>query len=82
MIIGGVFTQIHPILRFISSYYIIFGKSQSELNQYQSFVDVSTLYVMKQKNLRNKWHDTVMKDNKYSNFHGSPDSFFFKYIAR
>lgn len=82
LIVGGAFTQIHPMLRIISSYYIIIGKQQSELNHYQSLVDVNKLYLMQQTDLRNCWHATVMKEEEDANFHGDPDSFFFKYLAR
>lgn len=85
-ILAGLPAQIHPLSRWVSSYFIVKGESQSVLNNYQSLVDVNSLYVMQQTKLRNDDLSSSFKCRKdqyqFRTDVGSPDSFFFKYIAK
>ena len=85
-LLAGIPAQIHPLSRWISSYYIIKGEPQSKLNEFQHFVDVNTLYVFQQTKLRNNdlQSSFLCRPDQYQ-FRtdvGTPDSFFFKYLAR
>lgn len=81
-IFGGIPAQIHPGLRWLSSYYILQGKPQEELNNYQHFKDVREMYVMRQTKLRNDELPSSFRCrpewNQFRTDVGSPDSFFFK----
>ena len=85
-LLAGLPAQIHPLSRWVSSYFIVKGESQSVLNNYQSLVDVNSLYVMQQTKLRNDDLPSSFKCRKdqyqFRTDVGSPDSFFFKYIAK
>jgi hypothetical protein len=85
-VMAGLPSQIHPTLRWLSSCYILAGHSQSELNNYQQFKDVTTLYVMQQTKLRNDDLSSsfLCRPDQYE-FRtdvGTPNSFFFKYLAK
>lgn len=85
-IFAGIPAQIHPLSRWVSSCMIISGTPQSTLNQYQDIVDVNELYIFQQKALRNEDLQSSFRcDERLYEFRtdvGSPDSFFFKYLAR
>lgn len=85
-VVAGVPTQIHPCMRWLSSMMIITGHPQAELNNYQHIKDVTTLYVMQQTKLRNDDLPSSFRCRpdwyQFRTDVGSPDSFFFKYIAK
>ena len=85
-LLAGIPAQMHPLSRWVSSYFIIKGESQSVLNNYQHLVDVNSLYVMQQKKLRNDDLPSSFRCRKdqyqFRTDVGTPDSFFFKFIAR
>lgn len=74
------------MLRWIFTAFIATGHDQAELNRYQSFVDVKSLYVMRQTKMRNDDLKSVFCPGPLGwmcvNFRGTPNSFFFKYLAR
>ena len=86
LIVGGVPAHIHPMLRWISTAFIATGHDQAELNRYQRFVDVKSLYVMRQTKIRNDDLKSVFRPGPLGwmcvNFRGTPNSFFFTYLAR
>jgi len=87
LLIGGIPAQIHPLLRLISTGCIITNTDQSILNKHQSFYDVTQMYVMQQKTMRNLDFGSAFGKGKefewsVSSVKASPDSFFFKYLAR
>ncbi len=85
-IVAGIPAQIHPCMRYLSSIYIAAGHPQEELNNYQHFVDVNSLYVFQQKKMRNEDLPNVFDCGEWewmcNSFRGTPDSFFFKYLSR
>ena len=85
-ILSGIPAQLHPCLRWISSYCIIADIPQEELNEYQHFKDVREMYVMRQTKLRNEELQSSFRCkpewNEFRTDVGSPNSFFFKYIAK
>lgn len=87
LLLGGIPAQIHPLLRCVSTGLIIAEKDQSILNQYQSFYDVKNMYVMQQDKIRNDDFGSIFGkssdfDWTVNSLKASPDSFFFKYIAK
>lgn len=86
IILAGIPTQIHPTLRWISSVYILSGHQQAELNKYQSIKDVTKLYVMQQRSLRNNDLQSSFRcrpdQYEFRTDVGTPSSFFFKYLAK
>jgi hypothetical protein len=85
-LIGGVPSEVHPALRWVSSLCIVTGTDQSVLNRYQHLKDVKTLYVMQQKNLRNDDLPSSFRCRKdqeqFRTDVGTKNSVFFRYIAK
>lgn len=87
LLIGGIPAQIHPLLRIISTGCIVTKTDQSILNKHQSFYNVTQMYVMQQKTMRNLDFGSIFGkgqefDWTVNSLKASPDSFFFKYLAR
>lgn len=87
ILIGAIPSQIHPTLRYISTGLIIANIDQSSLNKYQSFYDVNNMWVMQQKVIRNDDFGSIFEKPKgfdwtVNSLKASPDSFFFKYLAK
>lgn len=86
LLLGGVPAQIHPFLRYISTYFVYTHQNQVVLNQYQKVVDVKNMYIMQQTKTRNDDLKSTFNCGSWGwmcdSFKGKPDSFFFKYIAK
>jgi hypothetical protein len=84
-LLGGIPAQIHPCLRFVSSYFVMTSRPQSDLNKYQHFIDVRKMYIMQQTKMRNDDLKSTFHCGSWGwmcdSFKGRSDSFFFKYIA-
>lgn len=85
-ILAGIPAQFHPCLRWLSSYCILADIPQEKLNEYQHFKDVREMYVMRQTKMRNDELQSSFRCkpewNEFRTDVGSPDAFFFKYIAK
>lgn len=85
-LIGGIPSQFHPSLRWLSSACIVAGVDQSVLNKYQHFKDVKTLYVMQQKKIRNDELPSSFRcrrnQEEFRTDVGTRNSVFYKYIAK
>ena len=83
LLIGGIPAQTHSILRYISTYFVWTGKDQSILNNYQSFYDVTQMYIMQQKKTRNdNYQPQLVSEWSKQGGRGSTDSIFYKYLLR
>lgn len=87
LLLGAIPAHLHPLLRYLSTVCIIVGQNQSVLNNYQSLYDVTQMYIMQQKELRNDDFGSIFGKSKefdwtVNSLKASPDSFFFKYLAR
>ena len=63
------------------------NQDQAVLNDYQSFYDIKSMYVMQQKEIRNDDFGSIFGkgpefDWTVKSLKASPDAFFFKYIAK
>lgn len=85
-LIGGVPSEVHPALRWVSSLCIVTGTDQSVLNRYQHLKDVKTLYVMQQKKLRNDDLPSSFRCRKdqeqFRTDVGTRNSVFYRYVAK
>lgn len=85
-LIGGVPSEVHPALRWVSSLCIVTGTDQSVLNRYQHLKDVETLYVMQQKKLRNDDLPSSFRCRKdqeqFRTDVGTRNSVFYRYVAK
>lgn len=87
LLVGAIPTQIHPCLRYLSTYFVMTNQDQAVLNDYQSFYDIKSMYVMQQKEIRNDDFGSIFGkgpefDWTVKSLKASPDAFFFKYIAK
>lgn len=85
-IVAGIPAETHPAMRWLSSLCIATGTPQSQLNKVQHLTDVTTLYVMQQRKIRNDDLPSSFRcrpdQYQFRTDVGTKDSFFFKYLAK
>lgn len=84
-VIGGLPAQIHPCLRLLSTGFIVAGQPQTVINNWQNIYDVRNMYIMQRTTTRDDGLKSTFNCGYWAwmcnSFKGSPDSFFFRYIA-